>query len=115
MQKLLLKAPRPSLGLALLKAWGMLPVVAPELLPLEATPQDPAWHPEGDVWAHTLQVVDLAASLIDEIVTVSSEQALEVALTEAALPAIAARGAKTNRLRFKQDDRIASFSGGKGG
>ena len=66
-EKLLLKARRPSLGLALLKAWGMLPVVAPELLPLEATPQDPGWHPEGDVWAHTLQVVDEAAALLDDL------------------------------------------------
>jgi tRNA nucleotidyltransferase (CCA-adding enzyme) len=66
-EKLLLKARRPSLGLALLRAWGMLPVVAPELLPLEATPQDPAWHPEGDVWAHTLQVVDEARALIDDL------------------------------------------------
>jgi tRNA nucleotidyltransferase (CCA-adding enzyme) len=64
-EKLLLKARRPSLGLALLKAWGMLKAVAPELLPLEATPQDPAWHPEGDVWVHTLQVVDEAAGLLD--------------------------------------------------
>ena len=24
------------------------------------TPQDPEWHPEGDVWTHTLQVVDEA-------------------------------------------------------
>ena len=66
-EKLLLKARRPSLGLALLKSWGMLPVVAPELLPLEATPQDPGWHPEGDVWTHTLQVVDEAAALRDEL------------------------------------------------
>jgi tRNA nucleotidyltransferase (CCA-adding enzyme) len=66
-EKLLLKARRPSLGLALLKAWGLLPVVAPELLPLEETPQDPGWHPEGDVWAHTLQVVDAAAGLRDEL------------------------------------------------
>jgi tRNA nucleotidyltransferase (CCA-adding enzyme) len=64
-EKLLIKARRPSLGLALLKAWGMLPAVAPELLPLEATPQDPDWHPEGDVWTHTLQVVDEAAGLLD--------------------------------------------------
>ncbi len=49
------------------KAWGMLPVIAPELLPLEATPQDPGWHPEGDVWAHTLQVVDEAAALLDDL------------------------------------------------
>jgi tRNA nucleotidyltransferase (CCA-adding enzyme) len=66
-EKLLLKARRPSLGLALLKSWGMLPVVAPELLPLEATPQDPAWHPEGDVWVHTLQVVDAAAALLGDL------------------------------------------------
>jgi tRNA nucleotidyltransferase (CCA-adding enzyme) len=64
-EKLLLRARRPSLGLALLRAWGMLPAVAPELVPLEATPQDPEWHPEGDVWTHTLQVVDEAAALLD--------------------------------------------------
>jgi tRNA nucleotidyltransferase (CCA-adding enzyme) len=66
-EKLLLKARRPSLGLALLGSWGTLPVVAPELVPLETTPQDPAWHPEGDVWGHTLQVVDEAAALRDEL------------------------------------------------
>jgi tRNA nucleotidyltransferase (CCA-adding enzyme) len=64
-EKLLLKARRPSLGLSLLRRWGMLPVVAPELSPLEGTPQDPEWHPEGDVWTHTLQVVDEAAALLD--------------------------------------------------
>jgi tRNA nucleotidyltransferase (CCA-adding enzyme) len=62
-EKLLLRARQPSRGLALMKAWGMLVVLAPELLPLEATPQDPGWHPEGDVWVHTLQVVDEAAAL----------------------------------------------------
>jgi tRNA nucleotidyltransferase (CCA-adding enzyme) len=66
-EKLLLRSRRPSLGLALLKAWGLLPVVAPELLPLEETPQDSGWHPEGDVWTHTLQVVDAAAALRDEL------------------------------------------------
>jgi tRNA nucleotidyltransferase (CCA-adding enzyme) len=64
-EKLLLKAPRPSRGLRLLAEWGMLSTVAPELLPLGATPQDPAWHPEGDVWTHTLQVVDEAAALVE--------------------------------------------------
>ena len=39
----------------------MLPVVAPELVPLADTPQDPEWHPEGDVWTHTLLAVDQAA------------------------------------------------------
>ncbi len=63
-EKLLLKAPRPSLGLALLKEWAMLPRIAPELVPLDGTPQDPEWHPEGDCWVHTLQVVDQAARLV---------------------------------------------------
>jgi tRNA nucleotidyltransferase (CCA-adding enzyme) len=66
-EKLLLRARRPSVGFALMRAWGMLPAVAPELVPLEATPQDPGWHPEGDVWTHTLQVLDVAAGLRDEL------------------------------------------------
>lgn len=64
-EKLLLKARRPSLGFTLLHEWGMLATVAPELVPLAATPQDPEWHPEGDVWTHTLQAVDQAASLLE--------------------------------------------------
>ena len=64
-EKLLLEARRPSIGLGLMKEWGMLPVLAPELLPLAATPQDPEWHPEGDVWTHTLLAVDQATPLID--------------------------------------------------
>ena len=62
-EKLLLKARRPSRGLALMHAWGLLPVLAPELVPLAETPQDPGWHPEGDVWTHTMMVVDQAAAL----------------------------------------------------
>jgi tRNA nucleotidyltransferase (CCA-adding enzyme) len=64
-QKLLLKARRPSIGLARLREWGLLPAVAPELIPLSATPQDPQWHPEGDVWIHTLMAVDQAIPLLE--------------------------------------------------
>jgi tRNA nucleotidyltransferase (CCA-adding enzyme) len=66
-EKLLLRARRPSRGLALMKEWEMLEALAPELLPLASTPQDPGWHPEGDVWTHTLQVVDEAAALLDDL------------------------------------------------
>jgi tRNA nucleotidyltransferase (CCA-adding enzyme) len=62
-EKLLLKAPRPSIGFALLREWDLLRVVAPELVPLETTPQEPEWHPEGDVWIHTLLALDQAAPL----------------------------------------------------
>ena len=37
----------------------------PELVPLATCPQDPEWHPEGDVWTHTLMVVDEARKRID--------------------------------------------------
>ena len=66
-EKLLLKAPRPSIGLALMREWGMLGVVAPELLPLPDTPQEPEWHPEGDVWIHTLLAIDEAAKMIADL------------------------------------------------
>jgi tRNA nucleotidyltransferase (CCA-adding enzyme) len=62
-EKLLLASPRPSRGLALMHAWRLLPTLAPELVALAETPQDPVWHPEGDVWTHTLLVVDEAAAL----------------------------------------------------
>ena len=80
LEKLLLKARRPSWGLALLRDWKMLDVIAPELLPLGDTPQDPEWHPEGDVWAHTLQVVDEAARLIDDLRESDVPRALAVML-----------------------------------
>jgi len=101
-EKLLLKARRPSLGLALLKAWGMLPVVAPELLPLEETPQDPGWHPEGDVWTHTLQVVDAAAALRDEL---SDDRPRRLALM---LGALCHDLGKPSTTRF-EDGRIRSL------
>jgi tRNA nucleotidyltransferase (CCA-adding enzyme) len=30
-------------------------------------PQDPEWHPEGDVWTHTLMVVDEARARLDDL------------------------------------------------
>ena len=35
----------------------------PELEALIDVPQDPAWHPEGDAWIHTLMALDCAAKL----------------------------------------------------
>jgi len=38
----------------------------PELAALAVTPQDPAWHPEGDVLVHSLWAADLAAAYAEE-------------------------------------------------
>lgn len=62
-EKLLLHAARPSIGLQLALDLGIVEQVMPELLPLVGCEQEPEWHPEGDVWTHTLLVVDKAREL----------------------------------------------------
>lgn len=66
-EKLLLQADRPSIGLRL--AWDIEVVhrLLPELVPLASCPQDPEWHPEGDVWTHTLMVVDQARMRVTDL------------------------------------------------
>ena len=57
-QKLLLKSPQPSVGFVLMKELGILKRYFPELYALIGVPQSPKWHPEGDVWIHTMMTVD---------------------------------------------------------
>jgi tRNA nucleotidyltransferase (CCA-adding enzyme) len=59
-EKLLLVAERPSIGFALARELGVIHQLLPMLEPLYECPQDPEWHPEGDVWTHTLMVIDEA-------------------------------------------------------
>ncbi len=61
-RKLFLKAPVPSLGMRALEEMNGLRFF-PELQALTQTPQQPEWHPEGNVWLHTLMVLDEAARL----------------------------------------------------
>jgi len=63
LEKLLLAAERPSIGLALALDLGVVDALLPELRPLVGCEQEPDWHPEGDVWTHTLMVVDTARRL----------------------------------------------------
>jgi tRNA nucleotidyltransferase (CCA-adding enzyme) len=59
-EKLLLIAERPSPGFALARELGVVEQLLPEMVSLYDCPQDPEWHPEGDVWTHTLMVIDEA-------------------------------------------------------
>jgi tRNA nucleotidyltransferase (CCA-adding enzyme) len=67
MEKLLLGARRPSVGVEWLRKLGALDQLFPEIKSLQEVPQDPDWHPEGDVYVHTLLVVDRARELIDDL------------------------------------------------
>jgi len=60
--KLLLKSPKPSLGFELMRALGILRYF-PEIEALIDVPQSHKWHPEGDVWVHTMMCVDEMAIL----------------------------------------------------
>lgn len=53
---------RPSAGLRFLQATGWLQHF-PEVAALDGTPQDPEWHPEGDVFTHTCHCCDALAEL----------------------------------------------------
>ena len=67
MEKLLLRAARPSIGFTLAREIGVVDRLFPELAALVDCPQEPEWHPEGDVWIHTLLVVDQARRRIDDL------------------------------------------------
>lgn len=57
-----IKSRVPSAGLQFLAGSGWL-VHFPELEAIQGVPQDPEWHPEGDVWRHTLHCMDALVSL----------------------------------------------------
>ena len=66
-EKLLLQAERPSIGFALARELGVIHQLLPEMEALYDCPQDPEWHPEGNVWIHTLMVIDKSRELNGEL------------------------------------------------
>ena len=63
-EKLMLKSHMPSLGIRWLKDIGRLKEVLPEVGDIVGIPQDESWHPEGEVFEHTMQCLD-AVALMD--------------------------------------------------
>jgi tRNA nucleotidyltransferase (CCA-adding enzyme) len=67
MEKLLFRSRHPSLGLRWLRDLGAIDQLFPEIKALIDVPQDPEWHPEGDVFIHTQLVIDGVLKLIDDL------------------------------------------------
>lgn len=65
LEKILLRAEKPSIGLEWLYKLGVVEQIFPELQSLVGVRQELEWHPEGDVDVHTLMVADEARKLID--------------------------------------------------
>lgn len=76
-EKLLIRARHPSLGLDWALRLGAVDRLFPELRALVGCPQEPEWHPEGDVWIHTLLAIDRAK---DEILDLPHEKQVVVLL-----------------------------------
>ena len=67
MEKLLLHARRPFVGLQWLEKLGATAQLFPEIAALKGVPQEKEWHPEGDCDVHTYLVCDRARELIDDL------------------------------------------------
>lgn len=64
-----LRTPRPSVFFCVLREAGLLAAIFPELYALIGKTQPVAFHPEGDAFAHTMQIIDAVAAESEDIVT----------------------------------------------
>jgi poly(A) polymerase len=55
---LILTGPEPARGLNLLLETGLLAIILPEVVAMKGVPQPPEYHPEGDVWTHTMRMFE---------------------------------------------------------
>jgi tRNA nucleotidyltransferase (CCA-adding enzyme) len=62
LRRILCESPSPSRAFGFLEEADQLDVFEP-VARLRGVPQDPRWHPEGDVYVHTMMVVDHAAEM----------------------------------------------------
>ena len=58
----MLTAPGARRGLQWMMETGMMQAVLPEVAAMDGVPQPPEFHPEGDVWTHVRQMVELLES-----------------------------------------------------
>ncbi|HNY39498.1 MAG TPA: CCA tRNA nucleotidyltransferase [Bryobacteraceae bacterium] len=77
-------------GFVWLRISGLLPLILPEVSAMEGVVQPPGFHPEGDVWTHTLLA-------LDQLANPSIELALAVLLHDVAKPRTFTQ---TDRIRF---------------
>ncbi len=64
-QKSLLKSQKPSIAFELMRELGVLKRYFPELSAITGVEQEPKYHPEGDVWTHTMMSLDKMVVLLD--------------------------------------------------
>lgn len=89
----------PVRGIRLLDETGLLKFILPELETLKGVEQPMEYHPEGDVWIHTLM-------LLEGLKNASIELAMGALLHDIAKPQTFVRA--TDRIRFHGHDTIGA-------
>ena len=78
----ILGGPKPSLAIAILENYDILPSLLPELVPLVHFPQSS--HHAHDAWEHTLAVMDYCEQILDSILQHSKKEIRNDCLKSAA-------------------------------
>jgi len=100
----ILTGPRPGVGLHLLHDTGLLAQMLPDVAAMAGVPQPPEYHPEGDVWTHTVL-------LFDHLERPSPELALAALLHDVGKPPTLEHAA--DRIRFPRHARVGADMAGR--
>jgi poly(A) polymerase len=95
----LLTSPQPARGMRLLDESGLVQYILPEVLLMKGVEQPPQYHPEGDVYVHTML-------LMEQLNEVELALAWGCLLHDIAKPNTFERAA--DRIRFHGHDRIGA-------
>ncbi len=79
-QKFLLKAEQPSIAFELMREFGIIERYFQELDAIIGVAQDPSYHPEGDVWKHTMLSLDAMVKLLKSEVISDAKLRLKLLL-----------------------------------
>jgi tRNA nucleotidyltransferase/poly(A) polymerase len=98
----ILTAPRRRAGIEHLVNTGLIRHFLPEILPLIGCEQPPEWHPEGDVYTHTLIMLGMLAP------DAPLELCLAVLLHDVAKPPCRTIDDDSGRIRFNGHDSMGA-------
>lgn len=92
----ILTAPGSVRGVEMLYGFGLLKEILPEVTAMKGVPQPPEFHPEGDVWEHTLLT-------LEKLEEPTFETALAAILHDIGKPPTCT---VTDRVRFNRHDKV---------
>jgi len=110
--RLLSESPRPGDAVMLLESLGLLSYILPEVAATMGVTQPPNFHPEGDVFQHTVLMLNLLASGDDSMPPATSEPhsrgllATAILLHDIGKPPT--RTVEAGRIRFNQHAKVGA-------